>query len=152
LPNQFVMGTSSETYKAAGITSGLSKERQSGPLEIVTTDAAGNLASDGGSVFQELDRLRAQDQRLRKDINTVESGVAVALSAVGPDLTGAERFGLSLNWGGFEGSSAIGGGVTGVVYQGVTSRLALTGGLGVGVNGDDAVGGRVGGQWTWGAR
>jgi len=149
LDNQFVMGTSSETYKAPGITSSLSRSRQSGPLEIVTSDGTGNLATDGGSLFQELDRLDAVDRRLRKDINTVESGVAIALSAVGPDLTGAERFGLSLNWGGFEGASAIGGGATAVVSRWNTSRLAVTGGVGVALEGEDAVGGRVGGQWSW---
>jgi trimeric autotransporter adhesin len=147
--NQMVFGRASETYTMPGITSDLSRSRQSGPLEVMTTDANGNLASDGGSIFNELDRLSNQDQRLRRDINQVESGVAVALSAAGPDLTGAERFGLSLNWGGFEGASAIGGGATGVIYRGQASRLAVTGGIGVGVDGENAVGGRAGGQLTW---
>jgi hypothetical protein len=147
--NQMVFGRASETYTMAGVTSDLSRSRQSGPLEVVTTDANGNLASDGGSIFGELDRLSSVDQRLRRDIDQVESGVAVALSAAGPDLTGAERFGLSLNWGGFEGASAIGGGATGVIYRGQASRLAVTGGIGVGVDGENAVGGRAGGQLTW---
>jgi len=159
LNNQFVMGTSSETYKAPGITSNLSTSRQSGPLQIVTSDSSGNLASDGGAVFSQLNQLQNNDtkifrelDKLHSDVDTVESGVAIALSAVGPDLTGSERFGLSLNWGGFEGASAIGGGATGVVYQGYSNRLAVTGGVGVALDGEDAVGGRVGGQWTWGAR
>jgi trimeric autotransporter adhesin len=144
-----VFGRASETYTMPGITSDLSRSRQSGPLEVLTTDASGNLASDGGSIFSELDRLSGVDAKLHKDINRVESGVAVAMSAVGPDLTGVERFGLSLNWGGFEGASAIGGGATGVVYRGQASRLAVTGGIGVGVDGENAVGGRAGGQLTW---
>jgi hypothetical protein len=55
LPNQFVMGTQQDTYKASGITSNLSKSRQSGPLEVVTSDATGNLATDGGEIFRRLD-------------------------------------------------------------------------------------------------
>ena len=140
--NQMVFGRSTETYMMPGITSGLSRSRQAGPLEVVTSDANGNLATDGGSIFRRLDQLN-------QGVETVESGVAVALSAVGPDLTGVERFGLSLNWGGFEGASAIGGGATAVVYRGQSSRFALTGGIGVGLDGDDPVGGRAGGQLTW---
>ena len=139
--NQMMFGTASETYTTPGITSGTSRSRQSGPLEVVTSDANGNLATDGGAIFSELDKLHS-------DIDTVESGVAVAMSAVGPDLVGAERFGLSLNWGGFEGASAIGGGATAVVSRWNGSRLAVTGGIGVGLD-DNAVGGRAGGQWTW---
>jgi trimeric autotransporter adhesin len=71
------------------------------------------------------------------------------MASVGPGLTGAERFGLSLNWGGFEGANAIGGGATAVVWRGNGSRFAFTGGIGVGLEGEDAVGGRAGGQWTW---
>jgi trimeric autotransporter adhesin len=149
LTNQFVMGTANHTYAAPGITSDLSRSRQSGPLEIVTSDAAGNLATDGGQLFNQLDQQQTQIDRLGDDIDRVESGVAVALSSVGPDLTGAERFGLSLNGGFFEGGSAIGGGATAVVWRGNAARVALTGGIGVGLDDDDAVGGRVGGQFTW---
>ena len=160
--NQMMFGTASETYATPGITSVGSRSAQSGPLQVVTSDANGHLASDGGAVFRQLDQLQSNDtqifreldklngvdKQLRSDIDTVESGVAVAMSAVGPDLVGAERFGLSLNWGGFEGASAIGGGATAVVGRWNSSRLAVTGGIGVGLD-DNAVGGRAGGQWTW---
>ena len=46
--NQVVIGTASDTYTAPGITSAASRAAQSGPLQVVTTDANGNLASDGG--------------------------------------------------------------------------------------------------------
>ena len=157
-----VFGTASETYTTPGITSITSLSAQSGPLQVVTSDAGGHLASDGGAIFSQLDQLQSNDtkifseldklngvdKQLRSDIDTVQSGVAVAMSAVGPDLTGAERFGLSLNWGGFEGASAIGGGATAVVSRWNGSRLAVTGGIGVGLD-DNSVGGRAGGQWTW---
>ena len=153
--NEMVFGRASESYTTPGITSITSLSRQSGPLQVVTSDAGGHLASDGGAIFSQLDQLQSNDtkifsqlDKLHSDIGTVETGVAVALSAVGPDLTGAERFGLSLNWGGFEGASAIGGGATAVVSRWNGSRLAVTGGIGVGLD-DNSVGGRAGGQWTW---
>jgi hypothetical protein len=149
LSNQYVMGTAQHTYTAPGITSATSKARQSGPLEVVTSDANGNLATDGGQIFNQLGQQQTQIKRLGNDIDRVESGVAVAMASVGPDLTGGERFGLSMNWGGFEGANAIGGGATAVVWRGNASRVALTGGIGVGLDGEDAVGGRMGGQWTW---
>jgi hypothetical protein len=111
-------------------------------LEVVTSDAAGNLATDGGSIFRRLDEN--------------EAGVALALAVVGPDLTRDERFGISANWGIFEGANAFGMGVEGVVgHDWITKgdRVAITGGWGVGFtdgDGDDVFGGRVGAQWTWG--
>jgi hypothetical protein len=143
LPNQIVAGTPNQTITAPGITSNLSRSRQSGPLEVVTSDAGGNLATDGGQIFQRLDENR--------------EGVALALAAVNPDLTGDERFGMSANWGNFDGANAFGMGFEGVVGHGwITQgdRVAVTGGWGVGFadgRGDDVFGGRVGAQWTWGA-
>jgi hypothetical protein len=146
-----VFGTQSDTYTAPGITSGLSKTRQSGPLQVVTSDQGGNLATDGGMIFNDLNRLnRRSDESF--------SGVALALAATGPDLTGNERFGISANYGNFQGASAFGMGVEGVLGYGILmpgDRFALTGGWGVGFaegSGDDVFGGRVGGQWTWGNR
>jgi hypothetical protein len=156
-----VLGTESDTITAPGITSSLSRSRQSGPLQVVTSDAGGNLATDGGVIFNQLGRL---DRRS----NEAFSGVALAMAATGPDLTGNERFGVSANWGGFNGANAFGMGFEGVLWNNFLTqggRFAITGGFGVGFqNGnnndifghtfgssDDTVwGGRVGGQWTWG--
>ena len=149
LPNQFVMGTKSDTYKAPGVTSSLSRSRQSGPLEVVTSDANGNLATDGGQIFNKLDNLSRRT-------NENSAGVALALAAVNPDLTGNESFGMSANWGNFDGSNAFGMGFEGVIGHDWLSRgdrVAITGGFGVGFvdgGGNDVWGGRLGGQWTWG--
>ena len=90
LPNQFVMGTASDTYQAPGITSSLSKSRQSGPLQVVTSDADGNLATDGGFILNQLTNLSKQtDQN--------QAGIAMAIAMVNPDLTGHERFGITAN-------------------------------------------------------
>ena len=99
------------------------------------------MATDGGNIFRRLDE-NAQ-------------GVALALAAVNPDLTGNEHFGVTANWGGFDGANAFGMGFEGVVGHGWLmsgSRAAITGGWGVGFadgRGSDVFGGRVGGQLTW---
>ncbi len=161
--NQMVFGTSSETYTTPGITSGLSKNRQSGPLEVVTSDAGGNLATDGGNIFNQLNRLTRRTDELYP-------GVALAISMENPDLTGNERFGVAMNWGNFEGSNALSWSAMGVLGYDVLSRgdrVAVSGGFGVGFvdgsnnntfgNGlgssnDNVWGGRVGAQWTWGRK
>ena len=50
LANQFVFGTSVTTYVLPGITSASSLARQGAVDGLVTTDANGNLASDGGAL------------------------------------------------------------------------------------------------------
>ena len=45
----------------------------------------------------------------------------LALAATGPDLTGNERFGISANYGNFQGASAFGMGVEGVLGYGRNS-------------------------------
>jgi hypothetical protein len=113
-------------------------------LEVLTSDAAGNLATDGGHIFRRLDENAA--------------GVALAISMENPDLTGDERFGVATHWGGFEGANALSLSMTGVLGHDFVSRgdrVAVSGGFGVGFNddaGDDVWGGRAGVQWTWGGR
>ena len=94
-----MLGTSSNTYTAPGITSPESKSYQSGPLEVVTSDSGGNLATDGGAIF--------------KDIATLRQGVAMAMAL--PDLTlpAGIRYGLSAGVGLFDGEEAVG--IKGVV-------------------------------------
>ena len=57
--NEMVFGTKDDTYTTPGITSGFSKSRQSGPLEVVTSDRDGHLATDGGSIFKALDEAES---------------------------------------------------------------------------------------------
>ena len=140
--HQLMFGTSGETYAMPGITSLLSKSRQSGPLEVVTTDADGNLASDGGSIF--------------KSIEENTEGIAMAMALENPDLKGSENFGIAINGGFFEGSYAIAGAVMATLTDDLFSqlgagsggRLALAGGGAYGVEHNN-FGGRVGFQLTW---
>jgi hypothetical protein len=144
--NEFVLGTSNHTYTAPGITSDLSRERQSGPLEVVTTDANGHLASDGGQIYNALNKQAA--------------GIAIAMSLTNPDLVANEKFGVSANLGFFDGNTALGVAMMGVLgrdFIGQGERWALSGGVGVTVNegsigghsGDSTVAGRAGVQVSW---
>jgi hypothetical protein len=136
----------SSTYTTPGITSSLSKSRQSGPLEVVTTDSAGHLASDGGEIFEELGRVGA--------------GIAIATAMENPDLVGNEKFGLAANLGFFEGNTALSVSAMGVIGHNLVGdgeRWAISGGVGVSLNEDNfggqkadrALAGRAGVQITW---
>ena len=141
--HEMVFGTRNDTYTTPGITSGLSKSRQTdGPIEVVTSDQSGHLATDGGSIFKSLDEA--------------QSGIALAISMENPDLVAGERFGIAVN-GGFmkareKAVSVSAEGVLGYNVFRDGDRVAISGAVGVGVEngrGDSVVGGRVGGQITW---
>ncbi len=146
--NQQVFGTASNTYTMPGITSSASLVNQSGRLEVATTDAAGNLATDGGDIFNALARVQA--------------GVAIAMAIETPELATGEKFGIRIGWGGFDsfesnanavGASAIG--VLGRNYFREGDRLAVDAGVGLGwsefkdYNQSRVLAGRVGLQFTW---
>lgn len=142
--NQQVFGTTSNTYTMPGITSSASRANQTGLLQLPTTDAAGNLASDGGETFKAIAKLRA--------------GVALSLAATPAVLMHGEKFGMRLGWGTFNGANALGFSVTGVLAENLVSkhdRLTLDGGVGfgfgdfMGYRENSVVGGRAGVQLTW---
>jgi len=144
--NQMMLGTNAQTYTTPGITSGLSKARQSGPVEIVTSDANGNLATDGGNIFNALSK--------------VGGGVSIAMAMENPDLVGNETFGISGNVSYWEENVALGFSAMGVVGRNVLGkgeRLAISGAVGFtveernfgGQNDKQSVGGRAGMQMTW---
>ena len=137
----------SQTYTTPGITSGLSQSRQTvGPLEVVTSDQAGHLATDGGLIFNELSKLNG--------------GVAIAMAMTNPDLVGSEIFGLAGNISYWEENVALGFSAMGVLGRnmlGQGERLAVSGAVGFSVEEKDfgrqghnnSVGGRAGAQITW---
>ena len=146
LTQQQVFGTVANTYTMPGITSDLSRARQTGPLEVATTDAAGNLATDGGQIYETLSENQA--------------GIAIVMAMPTPSLLASESFGIAFNWGKFKQSQAIGISAMGVINRNVFGggeRLALNGGFGVstnektfgGHNAGTTNGGRVGVQLTW---
>jgi hypothetical protein len=102
--NQQVFGTSTNTYTLPGVTSAASAAAQSGPTQVVTTDASGNLASVPiaslglGSAAD----ITALNQKLRKSF----TGVAMAFAMTGvPTVLPNEKFVLSANWGTFQGEN-----------------------------------------------
>jgi len=144
--NEFVLGTANHTYTAPGITSGASRAAQSGPLEVVTTDKNGHLASDGGLLYNTLSEFGA--------------GIAIAMSLENPDLVGNERFGIAANLGFFEGNVALGVSMMGVLghnFTGNGERWALSGAVGVSLDNEEfgghsagsTVAGRAGVQVSW---
>jgi hypothetical protein len=140
-----VFGTAGQTYQMAGIDSQLSKDRQSGPLRLVTSDANGNLATDGGAVFKEVSRLKA--------------GVAAAMAMQAPTLANDDRFALRFGYSNFDGSAnAVGLTAMGVIcercYMGI-DRFSVDAGASIGNSsyytyGSGPVAGvRVGAQLTF---
>ena len=146
--NQQVFGTQTNTYTMPGITSEASKNVQSGPLELATTDSAGNLATDGGAVFNAIARVQA--------------GVAIATAMETPELASDENFGFRIGWGGFDSfdseANALGMAAIGVIGRNLfdgDNRLALDVGVGLGwsefkeYRENEVVAGRAGVQFTW---
>jgi hypothetical protein len=149
-----MLGTAGQTVSAPGITSAQSRQRQSGPVEIVTTDASGNLASDGGVLFGELSSINRQLSTIDNRLNTLDrrtekafEGVAMsmAMASAVPYLSDSENFAFSGSFGAFEtGNQALAFGVRARVSR----AMSLGGGLAVGVQ-DGSVGGTVNARWGW---
>jgi hypothetical protein len=143
LTDQMVFGTANNTYTAPGMDSYLSRARQTGLLGVVTSDAFGNLASDNGALY--------------KQVAQAKSGAAVAMALSDPSLRDSEKFGVKINYGGFDGANAVGLSTIGELGKNVLSngdRLTLSGAVGWGssnVNGynQSVAGGRAGLQLTW---
>ena len=92
-------------------------------------------------------RLNQIDQKA----TTALEGVAISLAVADPILRANEVFGLRANFGAFGGQQALGFSAIGVLDQNVFGngeKLALSGGLGIGINNQN-VGGRIGAQLTW---
>jgi autotransporter adhesin len=155
--NQQVFGTASNTYTMGGITSGASAAAQSGPTQIVTSDAGGNLATttlaglglasmgDINAINSQLAGInnRLDDLTLRS--NKAYSGVAMAFAMAGvPTLMPNESFAMTMNWGTFQ--SANGLALNAAVR--VDNHVQLNAGFGYGP--DQRIGGgRVGVRVGW---
>jgi len=98
--NQQVFGTASNTYTLPGLTSAASAAAQSGPTQLVTTDASGNLAATpvANLGLASTADLGVVNQNIRK----AYTGVAMALAMQSVTLLPNEKFAFSTNWGTFE--------------------------------------------------
>jgi hypothetical protein len=135
--NQVVLGTSTSTYTTPGITSSASRAAQSGPTEFVTSDANGNLATDGGATFSQI-------QENRDAIEENRGGIALAMAMNSPYVPVDQRFALSIGAGYFEGEEATA--LSGAIRA--TETLQFEFGVGSGKS-NSTVGGRVGMTASW---
>src|SRR5262245_61677922 len=149
-PNQMAFGTASSTYAAPGITSAASRAAQSGSLQIVTSDAGGNLATNtaaglGLASLTDINSVNARisdvDGRATKALN----GVSMAFAMAGtPWLLPTERFAVAMDWGSFQGTNAVA--LNGAFR--LSTNVQANGGLAYGANGG-GVGGRAGVRIGW---
>jgi len=101
--NQVMLGAVSSTYTLAGITSAASRGQQGAVVGVLTTDANGNLASDGGALHASvadhevritgLEGGIAQDMKdtadaMAEQAQTIKSGGEVAQEASASKDTG----------------------------------------------------------------
>ena len=143
-------GTASSTYVAPGITSGASKAAQSGPLQIVTSDAGGNLAANtaaglGLASLNDITGINARindvDGRTTKALNGVSMAFAIAGT---PWLLPTERFAVAMDWGTFQSTNAV---ALNAAFR-LSTNVQANGGLAYGANGG-GVGGRAGVRVGW---
>ena len=143
--HQMVFGTVDDTYQAPGITSAESRARQTGLLQLTTTDASGNLASDGGDVFTKIARI--------------DAGVAMSMAMQAPALSSGDNFGVRVGYGHFDKvANAFGISAVGVLCRdcvGRSDRIAIDASAAMGTStfygygSGDVAAARVGAQWTW---
>ena len=119
-PNQMLFGTASSTYVAPGITSAASRAAQSGALQIVTSDAGGNLATSsaaglGVATTNDITGINSQLAGINMRLNDLDNrttkalnGTAMAFAMAGtPWLLPTERLAVSMDWGTFQGTNAL---------------------------------------------
>jgi autotransporter adhesin len=148
--NQQVFGTASNTYTAPGITSGASKAAQSGPTQIVTTDANGNLATTPLSSLvstTDLSPVNAKLADLSGQIQVLKRGIAAAAAtAFAPTPTAPGRTTFAVNASVFKDAGGVGFAFSHRL-AGTSVPIYFSGAYGNG-GGREHVG-RVGFAWEW---
>jgi hypothetical protein len=142
---------------APGITSAASKAAQGGPLQIVTSDAGGNLATNtaaglGLASLNDITGINSQLGGINARINDLDgrttkalNGVSMAFAMAGtPWLLPTERFAVTMDWGTFQGTNAVA--LNGAFR--LSTNVQANGGLAYGANGG-GVGGRAGVRVGW---
>jgi hypothetical protein len=126
---QQMFGNAGNTYTMAGLTSGASAAAQSGPVQIVTSDSGGNLATStaaglGLATTSQINAINSQLSSLSSTINNVNTearrGIAAtAAMAYAPTPSGPGRTTVAINGSVFENVGGVG-----VAFQ---HRLATPG-------------------------
>ncbi|MND43887.1 Adhesin YadA precursor [compost metagenome] len=104
---QVMIGTSTNTYTMPGVTSVASRAAQSGPTQVLTTDAAGNIASaniDVNRISSDISNLRGDVSSLRRE---TRKGIAAAMSmTAAPKPSAPGKTSWSTNIAGYHGEMA----------------------------------------------
>lgn len=122
--DQVTLGTEKDTVKAPGIASQKSKDRQVGSLEVVTSDSQGNLATDGGAIFNQLgqfgstlDTHSAMLSAHSKKLEEHGKGLAIAMAMPDAWLSDKERFAVAGSLGYYDEETALGFAAIGRIDQ-----------------------------------
>jgi autotransporter adhesin len=169
--NQVMVGTASTTYTMPGLTSSASRSAQGSPTNIVTSNAAGDLAaytpselglatqtqvaslqSDVAGLQSDVAGLQADINRLGRRDQQLTEGIATVASMAQPILDPGQTFGMTAAWGGFDDANAVGVSAAGVLGRNLlhpgSGTLALFGGVGVGTS-EGQIAGRAGMSFGW---
>jgi autotransporter adhesin len=148
--NQQMFGTASNTYTMAGIASAASAAAQTGPVQIVTSDAGGNLATSTAAALGlasagDITAINARLDDLSARSSKAYAGVAMAFAMAGaPTVLPNETFVATLNWGTFQGAHGLA--VSGAYRLG--NNIQLNGGVAFSPN-QSVAGGRAGVRVGW---
>jgi hypothetical protein len=145
-----MFGTASNTYTMAGITSAASAAAQKGPVQVVTSDAGGNLATASLASLGVPTAGQITDINNRLDDLTVQSdkaftGIAMAFAMSSmPQLQPNEKVAVASSLGTFQGRD--GGALTAAVR--LFDHAQFNAGLGIGFS-NKIAGGQVGFRFGW---
>ena len=126
-----------------GINSAASLSSQSGPTRVVTSDAAGNLATASFSPT-DISGLQANVTTLQSQMKQAFEGTAIAIAMGGSSLPADKKFAISTNWGTFRGENAA----SFLAQMRVSDNIVLNGGVAMGFA-QGGVGGRAGVTFAW---
>jgi trimeric autotransporter adhesin len=113
----------------------------------ITNVAAGINPTDAVNVGQlnaSVGQINANLASLSSGLTRAYEGSAIAMALGGGFIPDNKRYAISVNWGGYHGTSAFGA----IGLFRVSDNLIIDGGVGVGVTKGD-VGGRVGLTYAW---
>ena len=139
--DQQVFGTATNTYTAPGITSAASTSAQGPVTGVVTTDADGNLASDGGALQGQVDAnsaaigtntaaMTANAGNIATNSNNIATNTAaIASNATGISANTAAISTNSMDIATLQGESAALRSAVADNSEGIAMALALAGGL-----------------------
>ncbi|MCB2068118.1 MAG: YadA-like family protein, partial [Erythrobacter sp.] len=159
--DQFVLGNAGNTYTLAGIASAASRTAQQGAVSLVTTDAAGNLATLDfdvarfGQLESEVAGLSSQVAVLGSQVVDLSAqvgqfqrasngGIAAAMAMGGTLLPPDSTFSVSFNLATYRGEQ----GFSGALVARATDTIWISGGI-AGSTVRGSTGGRVGMTFGW---